>query len=56
MKRNKWKLIKYTKGYYLWKIKIDNRDVFNVTTDGFPPANDAGYYNLESLKKLKGLN
>lgn len=36
--------------YVIWR----DEDVYNVTT-GEAPLSDGGYYNLETLLKLKGL-
>lgn len=40
--------------YEVWRSQDDGRDVWNVS-DGSEPSNEAGYYDLEALLRLKGL-
>lgn len=45
-----WELYGTVGDYVVWRAD----DVFNIT-DGHEPGSDGGYYELESLLKLKGL-
>lgn len=54
--QSNWRYVKNTncekEGYFLWK---HTDGVWQVTKTNTPPTNDAGYYDLNALLKLKGI-
>ncbi len=53
----RWVFIRKVDNYYLWKVeqKDNPQIIYNLTIDKNPPADESGYYDLDSLLKLKGL-
>ena len=47
-----WKFLKVVKDHNVW---YSQDGVFQVTKTKEPPSGTAGYHDLESLLKLKGL-
>lgn len=48
-----WAFVKIAGDYNVWYSKKDQ--VYQVTKTKAPPVHTAGYHNLESLLKLKGV-
>jgi hypothetical protein len=55
-KQGEWKEIGKAKIYTFWQRLEPGATVYNVTTDGKPPKNEAGYFELEYLKKIKNVS
>jgi hypothetical protein len=51
-----WEKEKVIDEYTIWKkLDIEGKPFFNITKGEEPNIEAGGYYNLESLLKLKGL-
>ena len=52
----KWEMVEEKGGYTFWKYEDQGgKMIYNVTQDGNPPKNEAGYYSYGYLLKVKGL-
>ncbi len=53
---NRWELTERTANYHYWRRfdHADQRFVYNATNTKEPPTNHAGYYNLDTIKRIKG--
>lgn len=52
MKRTPWKLIEVRGGYHIWQSPDG---AYQATKSARPPDTTAGYYQLNSLLRLKGI-
>ncbi len=56
----KWELINKVDKYYFWRMRVVDETlgdfIYNVTSDGREPSNKSGYYNLDYLYQIKGVN
>lgn len=50
-----WALKEQTGGYFFWQRREMGKTVYNCTKSEVPPDTDGGYYNLDALKRLKGV-
>ena len=53
-----WYLMGRSGAYYFWfrnPYQMEVGIVYQSTTNSIPPDGEAGYYNLESLMKSKGV-
>lgn len=56
----KWEFFEKFGQYTIWRMRLKDAAlgdyIYNATKDGKEPSSKSGYYDLEYLYKIKGVN